>query len=62
MARTQRFVLRSTAPGLPGEWACAGCLALMTFSEPSGDSPADSAGMDHEPDCPEVQTLASEGR
>jgi len=48
MAFEQRFRLRETVPGLPGEWICAdpSCEAPMVVRE--GDS---AAGMKHADGC-----------
>jgi hypothetical protein len=56
---TQRFKLRETIPGLPGEWVCAGCEQPMTMGEPGGESPAAAAEIDHKAGCPEVRRLAA---
>ena len=59
MARTQRFQIRETVPGLPGERVCYGCQAGETMAEPEGDSPTGLLVVAHEDDCLEVRRLAA---
>ncbi|HYK70359.1 MAG TPA: hypothetical protein VEV45_20615 [Streptosporangiaceae bacterium] len=61
MAFSQRFVLRSTAPGLPPERACAGCGAVEFEVTPPPGEPAEATIMTHEDNCPEVSKLTSAG-
>jgi hypothetical protein len=61
MARTQRFQIRETVPGLPGELVCYGCGAGQTMDEDTGDSPAGALIMEHTEDCGEVRRLAAGG-
>ena len=56
---TQRFQLRETIPGLPGEMVCAGCQAAPVMAEPEGDSPAGVLEMDHADGCGEVKRLTA---
>ena len=55
----QRFQIRETVPGLPGERVCAAdnCHAAETMDTDAGDSPAGSLVMDHTDACTEVRRL-----
>jgi len=60
MAKTQRFQILETVPGLPGERVCYGCKAPDTMAEPEpgAESPAAVLTMDHADDCTEIRGLA----
>lgn len=55
----QRFQIRETVPGLPGERVCAGCGAGETMDADAGDSPAGSLIMEHADGCAEVARLVT---
>lgn len=47
----QRFKLRETVPGLPGEWICAVCEAPMVAPGDGTGSGEQETEMDHKDDC-----------